>query len=69
MKSPKNGMVFETKMNGERYMSLMDKHSKQVRCLTTRGGLASIGLSSIAKVFTPEESQAMLHDFFPARGK
>ena len=67
MKTPRSGTVFENKMNGDRYMSTMSKDGGYVRCITTGGKMASVSMSSVGKVYTQKESQAMLRDFFPVK--
>ena len=65
MKSPKRGTVFTCEMKDTKYMSVMDRMSKNIRCISADSKKQTVvSRSSIDHVYTPEESQEMLHLFF-----
>jgi hypothetical protein len=67
MKFPKRGSVFQVEMDDTKYMSVADKVSDTVRCISSKTKQQT-GRSkrSITHVFSAGESQSMMMEFFEA---
>jgi len=65
MRCPKRGEVFLRDMDDTKYMSVVDKAGELVRCISSKSKKqTSVSKGAVCHIFTPEESQAMMKEFF-----